>query len=191
MLSSPLSLGNASTNLSDLESGWAPFLTPLTEQTRHLERVHQVRDKDSHYSTSTLDEFLQDITIENTPIDEEEDIHPTRKSMIISGNIQYDRVLPELLLVATNESYFSKLTGRTEADVLADKVIVSNNLKGTPGMRQHNKDFSGATKALYLLLGSEKVFIDNSRTGGSETANETEYTYIKETFVGNTLKCKK
>ena len=33
--------------------------------------------------------------------------------------------------------------------------------------------------------------ISNSRTGESDTANETKYASIQETFCGNTLKCKK
>ena len=61
-------------------------------------------------------------------------------------------VLTDPLLVATDELYFSKSTGRNEADVLADKVIVPNNLRGTPGKRQHEKHFSGATKELSLLF---------------------------------------
>ena len=55
-------------NLSDLELGRLPFLTPLTKKMRCPERVHQVHYEDSHSSTSTSEEFLQDITIENIHI---------------------------------------------------------------------------------------------------------------------------
>ena len=69
--------------------------------------------------------------------------------MIISGLIQANRILADPLLVATNESYFRKSTWRTEADVLADKVIIPNNIHGTIGTHQHNMHFFGATKAFY------------------------------------------
>ena len=150
----PFRLGNTSTNLSNLESGRAPFLAPPTEQTRHLAREQRVHDEYSHYSTSAREEFLQDIVIENLPIEEEEVSHPTGRSTRISGSIQSNSVLTEPSLVATNESYFSKSTGRTEANILADKVIVPKNLRGTPGARQYDTHFSGATKALSLLFGA-------------------------------------
>ena len=71
MPSLPYIPGNIYTNLSDLESGHAPLLTPLTEQTRRPAIVHLVHNEDSHSSTSTREEFLQDIIIENIPIEEE------------------------------------------------------------------------------------------------------------------------
>ena len=74
--------------------------------------------------------------------------------MSISGSIQVKSVLAEPLLVATNDSYFSNLTGRTEDDVLYDKVVVPNNLWGTPRMCQHETHLSGATKAFSSLFGS-------------------------------------
>ena len=36
-----------------------------------------------------------------------------------------------------------------------------------------------------------ETFFANSWTGEYDTANETEYEYIQETFVGNILQCKK
>ena len=68
-------------------------------------------------------------------------------------------MLADPSLVATNKSYFSKSTGRTEADVLADKVIVPKNLRGTPVTRQHDTDFSGATTALSLLFEAEFLLL--------------------------------
>ena len=61
-------------------------------------------------------------------------------------------MISDLLLVLTNKSYFSRFTGRTEADVLADKVIVPKNIRGTSGMCQHDTHFSGATKAFSLIF---------------------------------------
>ena len=58
-------------NLSDLYSGQASFLTPLIERMRCMARVHLVHHEYSHSSTSTREEFLQDIIIENLPIEEE------------------------------------------------------------------------------------------------------------------------
>ena len=56
-------------NLSDLYSGIAPpHLTPPAKQTRRVARVHRVHDKDYRSSTSTHEEFLQYIIIENIPI---------------------------------------------------------------------------------------------------------------------------
>ena len=122
-------------NLSDLESRWAPFLAPLTKRTRRPEILHQVHDEDSHSSTSAHEKFLQDIIIENIPIEGEEYSHPTAIAMSISVLVQDKIVIVKSLLVVTNESYFIKLTGRTETDILVDKVLVPNNLWGTPGMR--------------------------------------------------------
>ena len=65
----------------------------------------------------TCEEFLKDIIVENIPIEEEEPIYPTKISMRISVSIQTDIMLAEPSLVATNESYFFKLTGRTEANI--------------------------------------------------------------------------
>ena len=61
--SSPSSSGNMSRDLSDLESGRALFLTPLTKQIHRPERVQLIHDEDSQYSKSTREEFLQDIAI--------------------------------------------------------------------------------------------------------------------------------
>ena len=168
-----------------------PFLTPLTEQTCCPRRVHRVYDEYSHSSTSTCEEFLQDIIIENLTIEEEESIHPTGRAMRISGSIQAEIVIAEPSLVLTNGSYLSKSTGRNESEFLADKIIVPKYLWGTPGMRQHDTQFSGATKVLSFMFGSEKYFVADSWTDEYGTANETKYAPIQETFVGNTLKCKK
>ena len=72
---------------------------------------------------SNREEFIKNIVIENIPIEEEEASHPTGRVIWISGLIQSDSVLDYPLLVATNKSYVRKLTGRTEANFLADKVI--------------------------------------------------------------------
>ena len=87
MPSSSEVLGHKYINLSDLESGQAPFQMPLIKQTHRLARLHRVHDKYSHSSTYTYKEFLQDIIIENLPIYEEEVIHSTRRAMSISGSI--------------------------------------------------------------------------------------------------------
>ena len=68
--------------------------------------------------------------------------------MRIYGSIQGNSVLIDPLLVATNESYFIKSTGRTEANFLDDKVIVSKNIRVTPGTHENYSHFYGATKAL-------------------------------------------
>ena len=109
--------------------------------------------------------------------------------MSISGSIHGDSVVSEPSLVATNKSYFSKSNRRTESDVLTDKFIVPNNLWGAPGTCQHDTHFSGATNSFHLLFVASKRFVDDSRTGESDTANEMKYVSIQETFVGNTLKC--
>ena len=99
--------------------------------------------------------------------------------MRIYGSIQSNSVLAEPFLVTTNKSYVSKSTGRTEAGVLADKVIVAKNLRGTTGTLQHDTHFSVAMKLLSLLFGAAKHFVANSRTGESNTANETKYLSIQ------------
>ena len=58
--------------------------------------------------------------------------------MSLSGSIQANSILSDPFLVATNELYFRKLTGRTEAHVLAEKVVVPKNLQITQGTRQHD-----------------------------------------------------
>ena len=79
--------------------------------------------------------------------------------MIIYKSIQGNIVLTESSLVATNKSYCSMLNGRTEADILADKVIVPKNLWSTSGTLQRYTHFSGATKAFYLLFGAENILL--------------------------------
>ena len=66
----------------------------------------------------TCEEFLQDIIIENLPIDREEVIHPTGRAMIIYGLNQDNSVIAEPFMVTTIELYFSKSTGRTETNIL-------------------------------------------------------------------------
>ena len=156
---SPSIQGNKITNISDLEAGRAPPIMPLTKRTHDPARVHRVYDKYSHYFMSTREEFLQDIIIESIPIENEEYIHITGLDMETFESIQADNVITEPSLVATNEPYFIKSTGRTEADVLADKFISHNNLWDKSGMCQRDTHFSSATKALYLLFGEVKYFL--------------------------------
>ena len=105
--------------------------------------MHRVQHKYFDSSTSTREEFLLDIIIENLPLEEEESIHPTGRDISISGFIQSDRVLEDLFLVITNKSYFRKSTGSTKAGVLADKFICPNNIWDTPDMCEHDTHFSG------------------------------------------------
>ena len=149
--------------MSDLESGQAPFLTPLTKIMLRLTIVHQFHDKEFHSSVSTCEEFLQYIIFENIPIHEEEAIHLTRRAMRIYGSIKSKIVLANPFLVTTNELYFSKSTWRTEANFLADKFIFPKNLRGTPGMHQYYKKLSGAAKALYLMFRARKNFFPTVR----------------------------
>ena len=109
----------------------------LTKQTCHLERVQQVHDEYSYSSTSTPEKYLQDIIIRNIPIDEEESREYTVISIIISTSIQANSLIAEPSLVATKMSFFSNPNGRTKANVLADKVIVFKNLRGTAGTHKH------------------------------------------------------
>ena len=99
-------------------------------------------------------------------------------------------MLADSSLGATNKLYFSKLTGRTDANVLANKFIVPKNLQGIPGSRQHDTYFYYEIKELHLIFGGEIIFVSNSQTGESNTANETEYESIQDMFAGNMLKCK-
>ena len=133
------------------------------------EREQRVYSQDSHSSTSTSEKFLQDIIIENIPIEEEEAIHPTRRSMRIYRSIQTNSVLSEPFLVATNELYFSKLTGRTEANFLADNVIFPKNIWGTPRTCQLDMHISGGTKALSFLFVAAKYFFPDICTDKSAT----------------------
>ena len=79
--------------------------------------------------------------------------------MIISGSIPGNIVLSDPSLVATNDYYFIKSNGRTEANVLDYKVIFSNNPRGTPGTHQHDTHFFGATNEFSLLFGASIFFI--------------------------------
>ena len=90
--------------------------------------------------------------IENLPIEEEEDKHPTGIAMRIYRSIQGYSMLADPFLVATNKSYFSKLAERTEADILAEKVITPKDIQVTPGTHQHDTLLSGATKELSALF---------------------------------------
>ena len=100
---SPLISVNRYINLSGLESGQAPFLVPLTKRTRRLVKVHWFHNEDSHSSTSTCEEFLQDIMVENISIGEEYANHLTGIALSISKLIQANIVLAEPSLVATNK----------------------------------------------------------------------------------------
>ena len=86
---------NKYTNLICLEWWRSPFPTLLTEQTRRPERVQQIHDKDSHSSTYTCEEFLQNIVIGNRPIEEEESRHPNRRATWIYWSIQDNIVIAE------------------------------------------------------------------------------------------------
>ena len=100
-------------------------------------------------------------------------------------------MLADTSLVATNKSYFSKLTGMTEANILAEKFILPKNIWGPPETSQNYTHFSGTTNALSSLFGSVNVFVADSRTGEFNTANDAKYVSIQETFVGKTLTFKK
>ena len=60
-------------------------------------------------------------------------------------------------MFATIELYFSKSTGRTETNILADKFIVLINLRGKSGTTQHDTHFYGASKVFFFLFGSTKI----------------------------------
>ena len=81
------------------------------------------------------------------------------------------------------------MTGRNEAGVLDDKVIVTKNIQVTFRTRQHDTQFYGATKALSLVFGAANHSFANSWTGEYDTASEKKYASVQETFFGNTLKC--
>ena len=104
----------------------------------------------------TLEEFLQDIKIGNIPIEEEEFIHPTERSMRISGSVQANSMFAKPLMVTTIKSYFTKSTRRTESNFFSDKFIVLKNILGIPGTLQHDTHFSGAAKVISLLFESGK-----------------------------------
>ena len=86
-------------------------------------------------------------------------------------------------MVATIELYFSKLTGTTEANILDDKFIFLNNLRGKSGTTQHDTHFFSTAKLFSLLFGSAKYSVAVSQTGESDTTNKTKYASIQETFV--------
>ena len=110
--------------------------------------------------------------------------------MRVYGSIEVKRVLADPFLVTINELYFSKSTGRTKTNLLADKFIVPKNLRGTLGMHQHDTQVSGATKALYLMFGAEKTLVAGSQTGEPGTAHMTKYVSIQEKYFANMHKCK-
>ena len=87
-------------------------------------------------------------------------------------------MLADPYLVTTNESYFSKSTGRNKTGVLAVKFIVPKNLWGTSGTCKHGKHLSGATNEFSLLFGAVKHCFANDRTDESKTVNETKYASI-------------
>ena len=122
-------------------------------------KISRVHEKHSHSSTYTCEEFLQDISIENIPIEEEEFIHPTGRAMWISGLIHSNIVIYEPFMVATIEFYFSKLAGMTESRILDDKFIVLNNLRGTPGTTKHDTHFYGATREFLWCLDQQNILL--------------------------------
>ena len=106
--------------------------------------------------------------------------------MSISRLIQAKSVIAEPFLVVTNELHFSKSTGRTEAGVLSDKVIVPKNIQGTPGTGQHDTHFSGMTKVVFSVWGS-KFYFSNSRTGESDPENEKNMCRLKRRLLETRL----
>ena len=44
---------------------------------------------------------------------------------------------------------------------------------------------------IFLMFGSAKYSVAGSQAGESDTTDKTKYVSIQETFVGDTLKCKK
>ena len=100
-------------------------------------------------------------------------------------------MISELYLVETNKSYFSKSTGRNEANILAGKVVIPKNIRGIPGTGQHDTHFSGNTKALYLLFGSEIVLLPSVGLVNPKLKTRQNMRLFKRRFFGNTLKCKK
>ena len=112
------------------------MLANITEVTRRPTRVQQFHDGYSHSSTSTCEDFLQDIIIENIPIEEEESSHPTRRSMSISRSIQADIVLADPFLVATNESYFIKSAGIQYGGGCGNLTLVCGGVQGGRGARR-------------------------------------------------------
>ena len=92
-------------------------------------------------------------------------------------------MLAELSLVPTKEYYFSKLTVRTAAVTLADKVIVTKNMLGTPKTCQHETHFYGVTKALSSLFGSAKCFVADSWTGESDTEKRRNMRLFKRRLL--------
>ena len=116
-------------------------------------------------ASNNIDTFLQDIIIENLHIEEEVANHSFRSVMSIYGWIQADSMIDNPALVATNEMYFRKFTGWTEAIVLDDKVVVPNNLFNTPSTLQNDTHIYSLKKACYLLFGAETHFVEHSKTG--------------------------
>ena len=115
-------------NLSDPNSGQAPFLVLLTKKTRRLVRLQRVHDEYSYSYTYTYEEFLQDIIIENLPTEEEEAIYLTGRAMSIFESIRANIMLAEPSMVATNNLYSRNSTGRAESNVLVDKLVVPKNI---------------------------------------------------------------
>jgi len=92
---------------------------------------------------------------------------------------------------ATNESLFSKASPRTDDEIAANKVVVPKGRRGEPGSDTKRKNYLAATAALASRFGAMKHLVANSQTGESDTANESKYASIQETFCSNSLKLKK
>ena len=114
--------------------------------------------------------------IENISIEEEEVIHPTRRSMKIF-------VLVDHLLVVTIELHFSMSTERSQANILDDKFIALNILRGKSGTHQYDTNFSGTAKVFSSLFGSEKYYVARSQTGESDTANKKNMRLFKRRLL--------
>ena len=66
---------------------------------------------------------------------------------------------------------------------MADKVIVTKNMLGTPKTCQHETHFYGVTKAFSLLFGSEKCFVADSWTGESDTEKRRNMRLFKRRLL--------
>ena len=92
-------------------------------------------------------------------------------------------MLADPSLVATNESYFRKSTGRTEAKILTEKIIAPKNLRGTSVTCRHENHLFGVTKAFSLLFGSAKCFVADSWTGESDTEKRRNMRLFKRRLL--------
>ena len=177
-------------NLINLESGQAPLFMPLTKLMRCTAGVKRIHYEDSHSSMSTREEFLQDIVTENIPIEDEGGIHPNGRSMRIYGLIQGNSVLAETLLVSTNNSYFSKLTGRLKPMFWLTISLPPRTYIAHQGRVNTTRTYLVQTRHFICCL-DQRIVLADSWTVKSDTSNKKKYTSIQENYVGNTLKCNK